>query len=170
MKPIFVAWAVWCATLTPGIAGPQGFSLYSVPQDIPEVRFVTEDGTRVRLSDFRGKAILVNIWATWCPPCVTEMPTLDALQVDLGGQGFEVVALSIDTGGMPAVRRFFDKIRIKHLNTAVDRTQLSFTNLHIAGVPTTLLINADGKEVGRLVGPATWNDPEMEAFLKGFAQ
>ena len=170
MKPVFVACAVWCATLTPGIAGPQGFTLYSVPQDMPEVRFVTEDGTRKTLSDFRGKAILVNIWATWCAPCVTEMPTLDALRVDLGGQGFEVVALSIDTGGAPMVRRFFDKVGIKHLNIAVDPTQLAFTNLRTAGLPTTLLINADGKEVGRLIGPAIWNNPEMEAFLKGFAQ
>jgi thiol-disulfide isomerase/thioredoxin len=170
MKPFLVAWAVWCATLTPGIAGPQGFSLYSAPQDMPEVRFVTEDGTRKTLSDFRGKAILVNIWATWCPPCVTELPTLDALQVDLGDQGFEVVALSIDTGGAPIVRRFFDKVGIKQLIIDVDPTQLSFTNLRIAGLPTTLLISADGKEVGQLVGPAIWNEPEMEAFLKGFAQ
>lgn len=170
MKPVLLALAVWCATVIPGIAGPQGFSLYSMPQDMPKVRFVTEDGTRKTLSDFRGKAILVNIWATWCPPCVTEMQTLDTSQVDLRGQGFDVVALSIDTGGAPIVRRFFDKVGIKHLNIAVDPTQLSFTNLRIAGLPTTLLINADGKEVGRLVGPATWNDPEMEAFLKGFAQ
>lgn len=170
MRPVFFALAVWCANLTPGIAGPQGFTIYSVPQDMPEVRFVTGDGTRALLSDFRGKAILLNIWATWCPPCVKEMPTLDALQVDLGSQSFEVIPLAIDTGEAPAVRRFFNKVGIEHLNITVDPTQLSFTNLHLAGLPTTLLINADGREVGRRVGPATWNDPEMEVFLKGFAQ
>jgi hypothetical protein len=92
------------------------------------------------------------------------------MQADLGSGRFEVVTLSIDTGGVPVVRRFFDKLGIKHLTIRVDPTQLSFTNLHILGLPTTLLINADGKEVARLVGPATWNAAAMEAFLKGFAQ
>lgn len=169
MKRVLLALAAWIATLTPGIAGPPGFTLYRVPNAMPEVRFVTEDGTRRTLSEFRGKVIVLNIWATWCPPCKEEMPTLDALQVALGGKGFEVVALSIDTGA-PLVRRFFDKAGIKHLTITVDPTQLSFTNLHLAGLPTTLLINAEGQEIGRLVGPATWNDPEMEFFLKGNAK
>ena len=122
------------------------------------------------LDAFHGKVILLNIWATWCPPCVTEMPTLDRLQADLGSGKFEVVTLSIDTGGTPVVRRFFDKLGIRHLKLYVDPTQLSFTNLHIVGLPTTLLINTDGKEVGRLIGPADWNAPDMEDFLKGFMQ
>ena len=168
MKPVLLAASLWLAAPTPGLAGPQGFALHDAPQDMPEVRFVTEDGTRKTLDAFHGKVILLNIWATWCPPCVKEMPTLDALQADLAGPGFAVVTLSIDTGGVPVVRRFFDRLGLKRLTIAIDPTQLSFTNLRIAGLPTTLLITADGKEVARLVGPATWNAPDMEAFLKGY--
>ena len=78
MKPILIALAVWCATRTRGFAGPQGFTLYSAPQDMPDLRFVTQRGSRKTLSDLRGKMILVNIWSTWCPPCVKEMPALDS--------------------------------------------------------------------------------------------
>ena len=170
MKPVLLAVSLWLAALMPGLAGPQGITTHDTPQDIPEVRFVTEDGTRKTLGAFHGKMILLNIWATWCPPCAEEMPTLDALQADLGSGKFEVMTRSIDTGGTPVVRRFFDKFGLKHLEIATDPTQLSFTNLRVVGLPTTLLINTDGKEVARLVGPATWNDPDMEAFLKGFSR
>ncbi len=168
MRVTRLAAAFWFTSLMPGTAGPHGFTVHDTPQVMPQVRFVTEDGTSKTLDAFHGKVVLLNIWATWCPPCVKEMPTLDALQSDLGSEKFGVVTLSIDTGGVPVVRRFFDKIGIKQLTISVDPTQLSFTNLRIEGLPTTLLINADGKEVARLVGPAVWNTPDMEVFLKGF--
>ena len=170
MKLMLLAVSLWLAALMPGLAGPQGITTHDIPQDIPEVRFVTEDGTRKTLYAIHGKVILLNIWATWCPPCAKEMPTLDALQAGQGNSKFEVATLSIDTGGVPVVRRFFDKFGLKHLNIAIDPTQLSFTNLRVVGLPTTLLLNTDGKEVGRLVGPATWNGPDMEAFLKSFSR
>ncbi len=168
MKHAFVAVLLWLAAALPGIAGPQGFAAHDALQEMPEVRFVTQDGTRKTLDGFRGKVIVLNIWATWCPPCIKEMPTLDALQADLGSAKFEVVALSIDTGGVPAVRRFFDKVGIKHLTIHVDQTMLSFTNLRIVGLPTTLIVDGDGRELARLIGPATWNDPDMEAYLKTY--
>ena len=170
MKHGLVAALIWLAAAVSVIAGPLGFAMHDTPQDMPDVRFVTEDGTRKTLDAFHGKVILLNIWATWCPPCVKEIPTLDALQADLGSAKFEVVTLSIDTGGVPVVRRFFDKFGIKHLTISVDPTQLSFTNLRIVGLPATLLINSDGKEVGRLIGPAAWNAPDMEGFLKGVSR
>lgn len=169
MKHLILAATLWLCALAPVLAaGPQGFAVYDTPQDVPNVRFVTEDGTRMDLEDFRGRVILLNVWATWCIPCVKEMPLLDELQATLGGPGFEVVTLSIDTGGASVVRKFFDKVGIKHLTMYVDQTNLSFTNLRVIGLPTTLLINEDGKELGRLIGPATWNGREMEAFLKTY--
>ena len=170
MKPALVAALLWLFVPVPGIAGPQGFTLHDTPQSVPELRLVTEDGTRKTLADFHGKVILLNVWATWCPPCVKEMPTLDALQADLGSAKFEVVTLSIDTGGVPAVRKFFDKVGIKHLTLYVDPTALAFTNLRIVGLPTTLLIDGEGREMGRLIGPASWNSPEMETSVKGYAK
>ena len=168
MKHAVVTAMLLLAAPVAAVAGPQGFTVYDTPQDMPEVRFVTEDGTRKTLADFHGKVILLNIWATWCPPCRTEMPTLDALQADLGGKNFEVVTLSIDTGGLAVVRKFFDEIGIRHLTMYVDQTMLSFTNLRIVGLPTTMIVDADGKELARLIGPATWNDPDMEAFVKTY--
>lgn len=167
MKPVILGAILWLSALTQGLAaGTQGFAIHDAPQDVANFRFVTEDGTWMDLEGFRGRVILVNVWATWCPPCVKEMPTLDALQDALGGPEFEVVALSIDNAGPDVVRDFFDRIGVRNLNMYVDETMLSFTALRVVGLPTTLLINAEGKEIGRLIGPAEWNDPEMVAFLK----
>jgi thiol-disulfide isomerase/thioredoxin len=151
-------------------ATPQGFALHDEPQPVINVRFVTEDGTRKDMESLRGKVLLVNVWATWCVPCREEMPTLDALQAELGSDRFEVVALSIDRAGPPVVRRFYDEISVKHLKMYVDKTMLSATALRTIGLPTTILINAKGQELGRLVGPAEWDDPEMVSFLKGFIE
>lgn len=168
MRHLLFAILLWLAAPLPALAGPQGFTVHRAPQDMPAVRIVTEDGSRKPLADFRGRVILLNIWATWCPPCVKEMPTLDALQADLGSAKFEVVTLSIDTGGVPAVRQFYDRVGIRNLGLYVDPTMLAFTNLRIVGLPTTMIMDADGKELARRVGPATWNDPSMEAFLKTY--
>ena len=168
MKHALFAVFLCLAAPLPVLAGPQGFTLHDAPQDLPEVRFQTEDGARKTLADFHGKVILLNIWATWCPPCVKEMPTLDALQADLGSAKFQVVTLSIDTGGVPVVRKFYDEHGITHLGLYVDQTALAFTNLRVIGLPTTMILDANGKELARLVGPSTWNSPEMETFLKTF--
>jgi len=112
----------------------------------------------------------VNVWATWCVPCREEMPTLDALQAELGGDDFEVVALSIDRAGSQIVRRFYDEIGVTNLNMYVDQTMLSMTALRTVGLPTTILIDAQGRELGRLVGPAEWDDPEMVSFLRSFIE
>lgn len=152
------------------IAAPQGFALHDEPQPVVNVRFVTEDGTRKDMESLRDKVLLVNVWATWCVPCREEMPTLDALQAELGSNRFEVVALSIDRAGPKVVRRFYDEIGVKHLKIYVDDTMLAATALRTVGLPTTILINADGQELGRLVGPAEWDDPEMVSFLQGFIE
>ena len=152
------------------IAAQRGFVLQDDPHTVINVRLVLVYG---RLNDWvalQGKVLLVNVWATWCIPCREEMPTLDALQATLGGDNFEVVALSIDRAGPPVVRKFYDEIGVKHLKTYVDKTMLSATALRTVGLPTTILINRQGQELGRLVGPAEWDDPEMIAFLRGFIE
>jgi len=167
LKLTVVLFLIWVGG---AIAAPQGFALHDEPQPVINVRFLTEDGTRKDMESLRGKVLLVNVWATWCIPCREEMPTLDALQVALGGDNFEVVALSIDRAGTPVVRKFYDEIGVKHLKTYVDKTMLSATALRTVGLPTTILINRQGQELGRLVGPAEWDDPEMIAFLGGFIE
>lgn len=167
MKHLLLAATTAFFSATVALAGgPQGFTVHDKPQEVPNFRFVTEEGNRLYLEDFRGRTVLLNVWATWCPPCVEEMPTLDALEGVLGGPEFEVVAVSIDRAGIPVVRRFFDEIGVENLDIYVDSTGLTATALKTFGLPATLLINADGKEVGRLMGPAEWDTPEMIAFIE----
>lgn len=142
------------------------FSLLDVPVAVPEITFADDAGTARSLADFRGKIVLLNIWATWCIPCRTEMPTLDRLQGQLGGPDFEVVALSIDRNGPDAVRKFFGEIGVQHLAVNVDTSGQAAFALGILGLPATLLIDRDGMEIGRLIGPAEWDATEMVAFLR----
>ena len=156
--------------LAPGPAaaekGVEAFAVHEAPKPVPELAFQRGDGSPATLNDFRGKVVLLNIWATWCVPCRREMPTLDRLQAKLGGPGFEVVALSIDRAGVEVVRKFYGEIAIKNLPIYIDSAGKATRTLKVVGLPTTLLIGADGGEIGRLVGPAEWDAPEMVAFLR----
>ena len=145
---------------------PQTFVMHETPQPLPEINFEDGSGEALTLASFKGRTVLLNVWATWCVPCREEMPTLDALEAALGGPGFEVVALSVDRAGPEVVRRFYTEIGIQHLNLYIDVSMKASFNLAAVGLPTTLLIDADGRELGRLVGPAEWDTPEMIAFLK----
>jgi thiol-disulfide isomerase/thioredoxin len=145
---------------------PGNFVLHETPKPVPELRFEDGSGRALRLADFRGKVVLLNIWATWCGPCRREMPTLDRLQAEVGGPAFEVVALSIDRGGIEVVRKFYAEVGLQHLAMYVDSSGKSTRELGVVGLPTTLLADRDGREVGRLVGPAEWDAPAMIAFLR----
>lgn len=145
---------------------PQGFVVHDAPRALPEVAFRDADGNAVKLADFRGRTVLLNVWATWCTPCREEMPTLDRLQAELGGPRFAVVALSVDRGGADAVRAFFREIGIEHLGIHVDPSGRASRQLKVMGLPSTLLLDAEGREVGRLVGPAEWDTPAMIRFLR----
>lgn len=148
------------------IGRPPNFLLHEAPAPMPELQFSDGEGRPLSLADFRGKVVLLNIWATWCVPCRKEMPTLDRLQVALGGTSFEVVALSIDRGGADAVRKFYVETGIQRLAVRVDTSSQVGFALATVGLPTTLLIDGGGRELGRLIGPAEWDAPEMVAFLK----
>lgn len=155
-------------------SGPGDFSdrfvLHGVPRDVPDLRFVDGDLQAVSLADFGGRTVLLNLWAIWCAPCVEEMPTLDALQAELGGPEFEVVALSIDTAGVGVVRDFYREIGVRELSLYVDPSAGATLALQAVGLPTTLLIDPEGREIGRLIGPAEWSSPQAIAFLGGFVK
>ncbi|RTL91473.1 TlpA family protein disulfide reductase [Ancylobacter aquaticus] len=145
---------------------PQNFVLRAAPVPVPELQFTDSGGQPRTLADFRGKLVLLNVWATWCLSCRKEMPMLDRLQAELGGPYFEVVTLSIDRGGPEVVKRFYAESGIQHLAIHIDTSNKVSPALAIAGLPTTLLIDREGQELGRLIGPAEWNAPDMVAFLK----
>lgn len=147
-------------------ASPRSFVMHEAPRTLPEIKFEDGNAEALTLADLRGKTVLLNIWATWCVPCREEMPTLDALEAELGGPGFEVVPLSVDRAGPEVVRKFYAEIGIEHLGLYIDASMRASFDLQAPGLPTTLLIDGEGRELGRLVGPAEWDTPEMIAFLK----
>lgn len=141
---------------------PAGASLDS---KAPRLSFQTGDGRSVSLETFRGKTVLLNVWATWCPPCRKEMPSLDRLQASKGGDGFVVVALSIDKGGAAQVAPFFAEVGIRNLTTYLGEPGATMAALGIVGLPTTLLLDADGVERARWAGPKEWDSPAAVAEI-----
>ncbi len=146
------------------------FDLLDPPRPLPELRFVDGEGRPLTIADFRGKVILLNIWATWCIPCLREMPTLDRLQAKLGGPRFEVVVLSIDIGGIPVVEKFYRALKLDSLGIYVDKTLRVKRDLGIVGIPTTLLIDRQGREIGRLAGPAEWDSKEAIKAIRRYLE
>lgn len=149
-------------------AGPLNFVMHSRAKQLDNVSFVTGDGASLQLADLKGKVVLLNIWATWCAPCRQEMPSLDRLQAKLGGSDFEVVALSIDTDarGLASVKTFYSQVSIRHLRIFQDPTGTVGFKLGTVGVPTTLLIDRQGRELGRLTGTAEWDSQEALTFVR----
>jgi thiol-disulfide isomerase/thioredoxin len=138
------------------------------PKPLPPLRFADAGGRALGNDDFRGKVVLLNIWATWCTPCREEMPALDRLQGLLGGEGFEVVALSIDAGdaGREAARRFYADIGIRHLRLYHDASANAGFELAAVGVPTTLMLDREGREIGRVAGAVPWDGAAAVAAIR----
>ena len=136
------------------------------PRPVPELHFIDGAGQPRTLAEFRGKSVLLNLWATWCVPCRKEMPALDRVQASLGGPDFEVVALSIDRKGLPAVQAFYAELGLKELAIYVDELGRVASEAGALGLPTTLLVDAQGNEVGRAVGPREWDSPAAVAEIE----
>lgn len=136
------------------------------PAALPDISFEDSSGKEVHLSDFKGKTILLNLWATWCAPCREEMPALNKLQKDLGSDKFEVVTLSLDRGGYEASRKFLDGLKATDVHLYADPTAKQGMALKLIGMPTTILINRDGLEVGRLAGGAKWDSPDAKKLIQ----
>ena len=150
----------------PPIAGSvENFSRIDPSLPTPDDGFADVGGRSLSLADFRGKYVLLNVWATWCGPCVAEMPSLDRLQADLGGANFTVLPVSVDRGGVTAVTDFYDKHRIHHLGVFVDPSNRIAMSLSIQGLPTSFLIGPDGRAVGALTGATDWDTPEAIALI-----
>jgi thiol-disulfide isomerase/thioredoxin len=136
------------------------------PLDLDEVSFVDGEGRTKSLSDWRGKVVLLSIWATWCVPCREEVPMLDRLEAELGGKDFQVVAVNIDRGGGDKPKTFLAETGATHLALYTDPSSKLFSKIKAVGMPTTLLIDREGREIGRLVGPAVWDSPDALALIR----
>jgi thiol-disulfide isomerase/thioredoxin len=136
------------------------------PKPVPELTFFDADRKEVTLADFRGKVVVLNRLAPGCAPCRREMPSLDRLQAKHGGEGLEVIALSLDRGDIAKVRAFFDELAISHLAVYQDPKGRAGRELAAPGLPTTVVIDRAGQEVGRLLGPAEWDSAEALAVIE----
>jgi len=142
------------------------FVAKSQPEELPPIEFVAADGTPRSIADWKGKVVLLNLWATWCGPCRKEMPALDSLKAKLAGDDFDLVALSVDRSGLEKPRKFLQETGVKHIELYNNSSGKLAQSLKAFGMPTTLLLDRQGRELGRLVGPAEWDTPDAEALIR----
>jgi thiol-disulfide isomerase/thioredoxin len=149
------------------------FNALKAPRPLVDISFLGQDGAPRKLSDLRGKTVLLNLWATWCVPCREEMPSLDRLQAAAGGPDFEVVAVNIDTARLDRRQQFLNEIGVKSLAFYADPTADVFQALKragkVVGLPTSILIDAQGCEIGALAGAAAWDSPDARSLIAAVA-
>ena len=140
------------------------------PLAIPNLAFTDAAGKTRTLAEWKGRTVLLNLWATWCVPCRKEMPALDALQKELGGPKFEVVALNIDTRDPDKPKKWLTEVGIANLAYYADSNAKAFQDLKVVGravgLPTTLLIDGAGCEIGYLAGPAEWGSEDAVKLIR----
>lgn len=146
---------------------PAGLRLADPPRTLPEFGFTDADGRAITLAAYRGRGVVLNCWATWCPPCKEEMESLDQLARLVADAGIAVLPLSSDDGGAAAVQRFYDRQGLRSLPVLLDAKLAAGHALGIQGLPTTLLVGPDGLERGRFEGKADWAAPAMVARIRG---
>jgi thiol-disulfide isomerase/thioredoxin len=142
------------------------FVFRSTPEPLPNFKFQDAEGKERTLADWKGKVVLLNLWATWCLPCRKEMPALDRLQAAEGSNKFEVIAISVDRKGMEASKKFLAETGVKNLGLYVDTTARLNSDLKAIGLPATILIDKEGREIGRLLGPAEWDSEDAVRLIR----
>jgi len=150
----------------PGRSELPAFVFRKEPEALPEIKFQDAEGRERTLADWRGKVVLLNLWATWCLPCRKEMPALDRLQATLGSEQFQVVAISVDRTGLPGAKKFLEETKTPNLAVYADPTARLASSLRAAGLPATLLIDKEGRELGRLLGPAEWDGEAAQRLIQ----
>jgi thiol-disulfide isomerase/thioredoxin len=145
-------------------------TMAATPLQLPDLAFEDADGKAKKLSDWRGKTVLVNLWATWCVPCRKEMPALDGLQAKLSGPNFEVVAINIDTRDPEKPKTFLKDANLTRLGYFNDRNAKVFQDLksigRALGMPTSVLVSSQGCEIATISGPAEWDSDDAVKLIK----
>jgi thiol-disulfide isomerase/thioredoxin len=133
---------------------------------VADFNFTDKDGKQLSLAQWKGRVVLLNLWATWCAPCRKEMPSLAELQKQLGSKDFEVVAVSLDREGEEVAAKFLGETNATALELYLDKESNSLDKLRAVGLPASLLIDRQGREIGRILGPAEWASPEALDLIK----
>jgi thiol-disulfide isomerase/thioredoxin len=142
------------------------FKLTSPPKPMPDLEFLDANDKPMRLADLTGKVRLINLWATWCAPCVKEMPSLDRLQAAMPKDKFLVLPISLDGPSKPKVAPFYKEQKLGSLGIYFDKGRKAMSVLGVTLLPTSILVDAGGRELGRLEGDADWDTPEGIALMK----
>jgi len=140
-------------------------NLHSKAEPVPEATLVGPGEAQTALADRKGRWVLMNFWATWCAPCRKELPALDALQAELGGDRFEVLTVATGRNAPQGIDRLFAELEIQHLPKWRDPDSALARGMGIMGLPVTVILNPDGQEVARLQGEADWNSDSAKAIL-----
>ncbi len=155
------------AALQPAFAGGGTVKVHETPRAAsPTANFQADDGTRRTLNDFKGQAVVLDLWATWCLPCRTEFPDFDRLQERRGAEGVVVVPVSLDRKGWPAVDKFYTDTGVKHLKRYLDDERTLIETLGVRGLPTTLILDREGREIARIEGSLDWSSAQADALLE----
>lgn len=163
--------AAQSATL-PAAAGPKGqrgLVIHDQPRPVAALDIRDGDSRPAGLETLKGKPALLNLWASWCMPCVAELPALDRLKPALESKGVALVALSLDRGGKVATANTFARLGIKNLDIRTDGNRVAAERLDAPALPVTLLIDAQGREVARFIGAAEWDGPPAARLLDALA-
>jgi len=145
------------------------FQLTKPPKALPDLAFNDAEDKSLKLADYKGKIVLLNFWATWCAPCVKEMPSLDKLQAEMGKDKFVVLPLSLDGPTKRKVAPFYQDRKLANLGVYFDKGKKAMQALEISILPTSILIDGEGRELGRIEGEADWEKPEALALVKAAA-
>ena len=136
------------------------------PEQVSDTAFLDRDGTEHRLTDYAGKAVLLNFWAVWCVPCKEEMPALDRLQAELGGEDFQVVTIATGRNSEAGIDRFFEEEGIENLPYFTDARMALARSMGVVGLPVTVLIDREGREVARVIGEEEWDSPAAMDLIR----
>jgi thiol-disulfide isomerase/thioredoxin len=167
-----LVWAIFAgsSSMAADLSQPTGalarFSAAADPQPMPALPIAAADQRQTTLAEFAGKVVVVNFWATWCAPCIREMPSLDRLQAAIGDDDLAVVALSQDRNGWPVMQPFVDRLDVHRIHVFHDPGGAVGRALAVRALPTTVLYGRDGREIGRLIGTADWDSPEALALIR----
>jgi thiol-disulfide isomerase/thioredoxin len=139
--------------------------IFKEPSPTPQTKFTARSGEKLSFADFKGQVILVNFWATWCAPCIHEMPDLNRLQKVLGGSKFKVITMSLDRKGFEVIDPFFEKAGLDSLEAYLDLSNKLSLEVGATGLPTSILIDKKGKIIARVIGPLKWGSPQALEFI-----
>ncbi|NNE51949.1 MAG: TlpA family protein disulfide reductase [Sulfitobacter sp.] len=145
--------------------------VHEAPQAASDAPFnLADDAGTATLADWQGKYVLVNFWATWCAPCRKEMPQLDALQKEFGGDHFEVLTIATGRNSPKGIEKFFAEAGVENLPRHQDPRQALASQMGIFGLPITVILDPEGREIARLRGDAEWNSESAKAIVKALIE